>query len=129
MPECGHAPWFAALTAATREADKVFESGVTGGGGTRHWLRECFLPALENAGLEIVSRETCCPVCGHEWSRHDPDDGRCDAHSDEYDVLGPCRCGRDLTFTTARNAVLSKAALNVSRAAGREDAQAHERGN
>lgn len=100
--------WFASLTAATREADEVFESGATGGGGTRHWLRECFLPALEARGLQITG---LCPVCGHEWSRHDPEDGECDAHSDEPGIFGPCRCGRDLGFTRIRNAELSHAAL------------------
>lgn len=45
---------FQRLTAATREADELFESGMTGGGGTRHWLRDCFLPALELHGLTIA---------------------------------------------------------------------------
>jgi hypothetical protein len=47
-----------ALTQAVREADELFESGKTGGGGTRHWLRDCFLPHLEAHGLVIVPRET-----------------------------------------------------------------------
>lgn len=45
---------FVRLTQATREADRLFESGQTGGGGTRHWLRDCFLPALEAKGLTIT---------------------------------------------------------------------------
>ncbi len=49
---------FVRLTRATRDADKLYESGVTGGGGTRHWLRDCFLPALENEGL-VVEDAAC----------------------------------------------------------------------
>ncbi len=44
---------FDLLTQAVREADELFESGKTGGGGTRHWLRDCFLPALEAHGLVV----------------------------------------------------------------------------
>jgi hypothetical protein len=39
------------VTQAVRDADKQFESV---GGSTRHWVRECFLPALERIGLTIV---------------------------------------------------------------------------
>lgn len=45
---------FAALTRAVRDADQVHQST---GGGTRHWLRECFLPALEDEGLRVTARE------------------------------------------------------------------------
>jgi len=38
------------VTAAVRVADGRFESG----GGTRDWVRECLLPALQEAGLVIV---------------------------------------------------------------------------
>ena len=48
---------FRRLTLATREADELFESGKTGGGGTRHWLRDCFLPALEEHGLVVTLAE------------------------------------------------------------------------
>jgi hypothetical protein len=90
----------------------LFESGATGGGGTRHWLRDCFLPALDEHGLRIVEvADEKCPICGHEWRQHDPDDGACDAHSDEEGVFGPCRCGRDVAFTAAGNAARSRAAL------------------
>jgi len=41
----------AKVTIAVQKADKAFE---TIGGSTRHWVRECFLPALEEAGLRIV---------------------------------------------------------------------------
>lgn len=40
----------AAVTAAVREADLDFEST---GGSSRHYVRECLLPALERAGLSI----------------------------------------------------------------------------
>lgn len=40
------------LTAAMREADRDFE-GPTGGGGTRHHVRDYLLPILEKHGLAI----------------------------------------------------------------------------
>lgn len=49
-------PVFDALTQAVREADELFESGRTGGGGTRHWLRDCLLPALDAHGLRVVKK-------------------------------------------------------------------------
>ena len=45
-----------------------------------------------------------CPLCDHEWIRHDPDDGRCDAGP-------PCDCGRDLAWMQLRIAELSHRAL------------------
>lgn len=54
-----------------------------------------------------------CPLCEHEWRRHDPEDGMCDAHSSEDGVLGPCRCGREIEFQRAANARLSKEALEA----------------
>jgi len=57
----------------------------------------------------------CCPLCGHEWRRHDPADGKCDA--------GPtCKCGRDLEWMQARIAELSTAQLREQ-----SNAQAHFR--
>lgn len=47
---------FARLVAAMRKADVLFESGKTGGGGTRHYLRDCLLPALEAEGLRVTDR-------------------------------------------------------------------------
>lgn len=41
-----------------READKAFQ---TVGGGTRHYLRECFLPILSEHGLAVVQ------LNGGEW--------------------------------------------------------------
>src|SRR4051794_36888 len=50
-----------------------------------------------------------CPLCGHEWRRHDPEDGCCDApHPTE---AGACPCGRDLAFWCAYNAAKSTAQL------------------
>jgi hypothetical protein len=39
------------ITRAVRAADEAFE---TVGGSSRHWVRECLLPALEDEGLEVV---------------------------------------------------------------------------
>jgi hypothetical protein len=35
-----------------------------------------------------------CKQCGHEMSRHDPEDGTCDAHRSDGG-FGVCPCGRD----------------------------------
>lgn len=40
------------ITAVVREADQLFQKV---GGSSRHWVRDCFLPLLEKAGLSIVS--------------------------------------------------------------------------
>jgi hypothetical protein len=68
--------------------------------------------------------DEACPACGHEWRRHDPEDGRCDAHSAEPGIFGPCRCGRDVAFTAAANARLSRGAL----AARSPQGEGHEAG-
>lgn len=39
------------LTAAVREADEAFERV---GGGTRHYVRDCLIDALENHGLQVT---------------------------------------------------------------------------
>jgi hypothetical protein len=57
-------------------------------------------------------REAYCPICGHEWSQHDPADGCCDAHSSER--LGVCQCGRDMAWMHGKIAALSRAALAAS---------------
>jgi hypothetical protein len=49
--ECALTP---KLTAAVREADQAFE---TVGGSSRHYVRDCLLPALAKAGLKIVDVE------------------------------------------------------------------------
>jgi hypothetical protein len=53
------APWdegegLALLTRVVRTADQDFQSV---GGGTRHWVRDCLLPRLEQAGLTIARLE------------------------------------------------------------------------
>lgn len=50
-----------------------------------------------------------CPLCGHEWRRHDPEDGRCDAFS--HEEIGECKCGRDLGWMQDKISNLSRAAL------------------
>lgn len=47
------------LTAAVREADLAFE-GV--GGGTKHYVRECLLPALDKAGLIVTLAAEAAPT-------------------------------------------------------------------
>jgi hypothetical protein len=39
------------VTRVVRHADEAFERS---GGSSRHWVRECFLPAMEGAGLRIA---------------------------------------------------------------------------
>lgn len=39
------------ITAAVRTADKNFERV---GGSSRHWVRDCFLPELEQHDLRLV---------------------------------------------------------------------------
>ncbi len=41
------------IAEVVREADKNFEAD---GGGTRHWVRDHFLPGLEDAGFVIARR-------------------------------------------------------------------------
>lgn len=43
----------AAITRIVREADQVFERV---GGSSRHWVRDCFLPLCNRAGLYVLSR-------------------------------------------------------------------------
>ena len=41
------------VTRVVREADEAFK---TVGGSTRHWVRDCLLPALDRAGIELFER-------------------------------------------------------------------------
>lgn len=54
-------------------------------------------------------RSRACPLCGHLWRQHDPEDGKCDVLSDER--IGVCECGRDLDWMQVKIAGLSGAAL------------------
>jgi hypothetical protein len=68
---------------------------------------------------------SACPFCGHEWSRHDPDDGMCDSHTSELHRIGVCQCGRDLAWMQEKIAKLSRSALKSesdARVGGNPDA-------
>ena len=39
------------ITAAVRRADDDFERS---GGSSRHWVHECFIPALADFGIDVV---------------------------------------------------------------------------
>ena len=54
----------------------------------------------------VVPTDATCPLCGHEWRRHDPEDGCCDAHAEEG--FGACPCGRNRLWMAGRIAHLSK---------------------
>jgi hypothetical protein len=41
------------ITKAVREADSDFRQS---GGSSHHWVRECFLPRLDTAGLVVVDK-------------------------------------------------------------------------
>jgi hypothetical protein len=45
----------AALTAVVRDADRTFEKV---GGSSRHWVRDCFCPFLQQAGWSLVKVAT-----------------------------------------------------------------------
>jgi hypothetical protein len=56
---------------------------------------------------EPISRpDAHCPLCGHAWERHDPEDGCCDAHAGEG--FGACPCGRNRLWMAGRIAHLSR---------------------
>ncbi len=42
------------VTKAVRAADEAFKAI---GGSSRHWVRECFLAALEDEGLVIINKK------------------------------------------------------------------------
>jgi len=63
-----------------------------------------------------MSADGKCPVCGHLWRQHDPEDGKCDAGMPKalgHEGLGVCPCGRELGYHRRRNAALSKEALRA----------------
>lgn len=54
------------VTLAVRRADKEFEEG---GGSSRHWVRDHFLPCIRMQGLEIV-KDNSSPVLDiPEWTQ------------------------------------------------------------
>jgi hypothetical protein len=48
--------------------------------------------------VSLKDRKGVCPTCGHEWDRHDPDDGTCDAPRADGG-FGVCPCGRNQDST------------------------------
>jgi len=72
-------------------------------------------PPTKEARLALDVLADRCPLCGHEWCRHDPDDGCCDMASAEG--IGVCKCGRDLAWMNGKVADLSRAALSDSKEA------------
>lgn len=53
-----------AVTAVVREADQAFN---TLGGGSRHWVRDCFLPLLNKAGLIVQPAPAAVPEPQTTW--------------------------------------------------------------
>jgi hypothetical protein len=99
-----------------REAHSAMFATWLGPGSSRHNAykqghdERCYICALLQQVEEAEVALRSCPLCGHEWSRHDPADGCCDAHSDER--LGVCGCGRDMAWMHLKIAALSQAALS-----------------
>ena len=67
----------------------------------------------ERVACGVAAERARCPLCNHEWRRHDPEDGRCDCHSET--IIGPCQCGRDIVWMQERIAAMSLAALAPER--------------
>lgn len=68
-------------------------------------------PMVEDfiAALRTIQHEReQCPLCLHEWRRHDPEDGKRDAAGEGYT---PCPCGRVLVWIQQRICMLSEEAL------------------
>jgi hypothetical protein len=55
------------------------------------------------------TQEELCPLCAHEWTRHDLQDGCCDAPG--FGVLGPCPCGRNRLWMAGRIAHIASLKL------------------
>jgi hypothetical protein len=56
----------AGVTRIVREADDAFQRA---GGGSRHWVRECFLPTLKHYGWDVAVPR--CHACGEVLMRED----------------------------------------------------------
>jgi hypothetical protein len=52
----------AAVTLAVRAADVAFESS---GGSSRHWVREQFLPRLDEEGLVLIQKDSLLKLRDH----------------------------------------------------------------
>lgn len=55
-------PLVTAITAVVREADRAFQRV---GGSSRHWVRDCFLPSLNNAGFAVRASVVASPEAPH----------------------------------------------------------------
>ena len=51
-----------------------------------------------------------CPLCGHQWKQHDPEDGLCDAHAEEG--FNACPCGRNRLWMAGRIAHIARSFLS-----------------
>ena len=70
------------VTAVVREADRLFEKV---GGGSRHWVRDVFLPLLNTAGMRIVHGPTLIAPCSASFSSQ----AAAMAHMQECDICTP----------------------------------------
>ena len=86
--------------------------------GATGYADPCHAAWDEGAACGVAAERARCPLCNHEWRRHDPEDGRCDCHSET--TLGPCQCGRDIVWMQERIAAMSLAALAPERTTGEE---------
>ena len=84
--------------------------------GATGYADPCHAAWDEGAACGVAAERARCPLCDHEWRRHDPEDGRCDCHSET--TLGPCQCGRDIVWMQERIAAMSLAALAPERTTG-----------
>ena len=61
------------ITALVREADQAFERV---GGSSRHWVRDCFLPTLNQGGLVVLAAQ---PEARERLTCGTPGESRCEA--------------------------------------------------
>lgn len=80
--QCEDAEMVTAITAVVREADRTFERV---GGSSRHWARDCFLPLLNKAGMQIARGPTLIAPCSASFASHDA----AMAHIAECDICTP----------------------------------------
>lgn len=76
-----------------------------------HYNDEHYMSIPVEEFERLHKKSEFCPICGHEWRRHDPEDGMCDAPSNEEGVFSACRCGREIEFQQKMNARLSRKEL------------------
>lgn len=98
------------LAAAERKVDTIAARtcGVDGAAAKQ--------PPAEPPAAPSVAGGALCP-CGHEWRRHDPEDGMCDAPEPEPAAGRPaaaCKCGVDIAFHRRLNARRAVAARELT---------------